>query len=45
MSEAVGTLVSVNVGQPRDITWRGQTVFTGIWKEPVVGSLGRFLPD
>src|SRR6476469_4688715 len=37
MSEAVGRLVSVNVGQPRDITWRGQTVFTGIWKEPVDG--------
>ena len=37
MSEAVGKLVSVNVGQPRDITWRGQTVFTGIWKEPVDG--------
>ncbi len=37
MSEAVGRLVSVNVGLPRDITWRGQTVFTGIWKEPVDG--------
>jgi ferredoxin-NADP reductase/MOSC domain-containing protein YiiM len=30
-------LVSVNVGLPRDIEWRGRTVHTGIWKEPVVG--------
>ena len=28
-------LVSVNVGFPRDITWRGKTVHTGIWKSPV----------
>jgi ferredoxin-NADP reductase/MOSC domain-containing protein YiiM len=37
MSQAVARLVSVNVGLPRQITWRGQTVFTGIWKEPVEG--------
>jgi ferredoxin-NADP reductase/MOSC domain-containing protein YiiM len=30
-------LVSVNVGLPRDIAWRGQTVRTGIWKNPVAG--------
>jgi len=30
-------LVSVNVGLPRDITWRGKTVHTGIWKSPVQG--------
>jgi len=30
-------LVSVNVGLPREITWRGKTVRTGIWKSPVVG--------
>ena len=30
-------LLSVNVGLPRGITWRGETVFTGIWKEPVQG--------
>jgi ferredoxin-NADP reductase/MOSC domain-containing protein YiiM len=28
-------LVSVNVGLPRDIEWRGKTVHTGIWKTPV----------
>ncbi|MBV9731125.1 MAG: MOSC domain-containing protein [Verrucomicrobia bacterium] len=30
-------LVSVNVGLPREITWHGKTVRTGIWKSPVVG--------
>ena len=30
-------LLSVNVGLPRDIAWRGRTVHTGIWKEPVAG--------
>ena len=30
-------LLSVNVGLPRDIEWRGSTVHTGIWKEPVQG--------
>jgi ferredoxin-NADP reductase/MOSC domain-containing protein YiiM len=30
-------LVSVNVGLPRDIHWKGQTVHTSIWKEPVPG--------
>jgi ferredoxin-NADP reductase/MOSC domain-containing protein YiiM len=33
----VPTLLSVNVGLPRDVTWNGQTVRTGIWKEPVDG--------
>ena len=30
-------LLSVCVGLPRDIEWRGRTVHTGIWKEPVQG--------
>ncbi|HVT10250.1 MAG TPA: MOSC and FAD-binding oxidoreductase domain-containing protein [Polyangia bacterium] len=30
-------LLSVNVGLPRDIQWNGRTVYTGIWKDPVVG--------
>ena len=30
-------LTSLNVGLPRDITWRGKTVHTGIWKTPVEG--------
>ena len=36
--ESVGTLASVNVGLPREIRWRDQTVVTGIWKAPVEGS-------
>jgi ferredoxin-NADP reductase/MOSC domain-containing protein YiiM len=28
-------LVSVNVGLPRDLSWRGKTVYTGIWKTPL----------
>lgn len=30
-------LISVNVGLPREITWRGKTVFTSVWKQPVQG--------
>ena len=30
-------LLSTNVGLPRDIEWRGRTVHTGIWKDPVRG--------
>ena len=30
-------LLSVNVGLPRDVEWRGRTVYTGIWKDPVAG--------
>ncbi|HEX7797912.1 MAG TPA: MOSC and FAD-binding oxidoreductase domain-containing protein [Vicinamibacterales bacterium] len=30
-------LLSVNVGMPRDIEWKGRTVHTAIWKNPVQG--------
>jgi len=30
-------LLSVNVGLPRDITWKNRTIRTGIWKSPVPG--------
>jgi MOSC domain-containing protein YiiM len=30
-------LISVNVGMPRDVTWHGRVVSTGIFKEPVDG--------
>ncbi len=30
-------LVSVNVGLPRDIKWKGRTVHTAVWKDPVRG--------
>jgi MOSC domain-containing protein YiiM len=30
-------LVSVNVGLPRDVPWRGRSVRTAIFKSPVAG--------
>jgi ferredoxin-NADP reductase/MOSC domain-containing protein YiiM/ferredoxin len=33
----VGTLVSVNVGMPKDVGWQGKTVFTGVFKDAVAG--------
>src|SRR5437016_394991 len=30
-------LLSLNVGLPRDIVWKGRTVHTGIWKNPLRG--------
>src|SRR5579862_6642374 len=30
-------LLSVNVGLPREIAWRGKTVHTAVWKAPVQG--------
>src|SRR4051794_7205267 len=33
----MATLVSVNVGKPKDVAWNARTVFTGAWKEPVSG--------
>jgi ferredoxin-NADP reductase/MOSC domain-containing protein YiiM/ferredoxin len=34
----VGTLISVNVGMPKDVPWQGKTVFTGVFKDPVTGT-------
>ncbi|HZE30671.1 MAG TPA: MOSC and FAD-binding oxidoreductase domain-containing protein [Actinoallomurus sp.] len=33
----MASLLSVNVGMPKDVAWQGKTVHTGIWKEPVAG--------
>src|SRR6266498_3731326 len=33
----VPRLLAVNVGLPKDVPWRGSTVHTGIWKQPVAG--------
>jgi ferredoxin-NADP reductase/MOSC domain-containing protein YiiM/ferredoxin len=33
----MASLISVNVGLPRDVPWEGRTVHTGIWKWPVTG--------
>jgi ferredoxin-NADP reductase/MOSC domain-containing protein YiiM len=30
-------LLAVNVGLPRELAWRGRTVRTAVWKEPVTG--------
>src|SRR6266478_7969948 len=32
-----GSLLSVNVGLPRDVAWHGRTVHTAVWKRPVEG--------
>jgi ferredoxin-NADP reductase/MOSC domain-containing protein YiiM/ferredoxin len=36
--QPTGTLLSVNVGMPKNVSWQGRTVFTGVFKEPVTGS-------
>lgn len=33
----MATLISVNVGMPRDVEWNRRTVYTGAWKQPVIG--------
>src|SRR3984957_10212556 len=42
-----GTLLSVNVGLPKDVSWQGRTVFTGVFKDAVSGSrrVGRLNVD
>jgi MOSC domain-containing protein YiiM len=37
MSIYSGRVVSVNVGQPREIEWLGELARTSIWKSPVAG--------
>ena len=32
-------LLSVNVGMPKDVSWQSKTIHTGIYKEPVEGSV------
>src|SRR6201996_1991796 len=36
-NQSVGTLVSVNVGMPKNVPWQGKNVFTGVFKDPVSG--------
>ena len=33
----MGTLLSVNVGMPKNVPWDGKNVFTGVFKDPVSG--------
>ena len=37
LANAVGTVASVNVGEPRAVDVNGHTVMTAIWKSPVEG--------
>jgi ferredoxin-NADP reductase/MOSC domain-containing protein YiiM/ferredoxin len=37
-SEPAGTLLSVNVGLPKEVSWQGRTVVTGVFKDSVPGS-------
>lgn len=36
-ARSVGTLLSLNVGLPKDVPWKETTVYTGIYKHPVDG--------
>jgi MOSC domain-containing protein YiiM/ferredoxin-NADP reductase/ferredoxin len=33
----MATLISVNVGLPKDVPWQGQVIRTGVWKAPIAG--------
>ena len=33
----MASLVSVNVGLPKDVDWQGRVVHTGVWKAPTAG--------
>jgi ferredoxin-NADP reductase/MOSC domain-containing protein YiiM/ferredoxin len=37
VGQSVGTLVSVNVGVPKNVPWQGKNVYTGVFKDPVSG--------
>jgi ferredoxin-NADP reductase/MOSC domain-containing protein YiiM len=39
ISHRMGQLLSINVGLPRDVPWRGEKVHTAIWKKPVQGRI------
>ncbi|RZT11787.1 ferredoxin-NADP reductase [Kribbella sp. VKM Ac-2569] len=34
---SAATVLSVNVGLPKNVEWNGKTVYTGVWKQPVDG--------
>lgn len=37
--QATMRIISVNVGLPRDVEWKGRTTLTGIFKQPVTGRI------
>ncbi|MFG1912206.1 MOSC domain-containing protein [Kribbella sp. NPDC048928] len=34
---STASVLSVNVGLPKDVEWSGRTVYTGVWKQPIDG--------
>jgi ferredoxin-NADP reductase/MOSC domain-containing protein YiiM len=38
-NKLMGRLLSINVGLPRDVAWKGEKVHTAIWKQPVQGRI------
>jgi ferredoxin-NADP reductase/MOSC domain-containing protein YiiM len=34
----MASLLSVNVGKPKNVPWQDRTVYTGIWKAPIAGA-------
>ncbi|HZO76814.1 MAG TPA: MOSC and FAD-binding oxidoreductase domain-containing protein [Solirubrobacteraceae bacterium] len=37
VAQPAGRLLSVNVGMPKNVSWRGKTVYTGVFKDSVIG--------
>ena len=37
VAQSAGTLVSVNVGMPKNVPWQGKRVYTGVFKDAVSG--------
>src|SRR5690349_24761687 len=37
MDQRAGSLLSVNVGLPQDVSWGGRIVHTAVWKRPAEG--------
>jgi ferredoxin-NADP reductase/MOSC domain-containing protein YiiM len=37
VAQSAGTLVSVNVGMPKNLPWQGKNVYTAVFKDPVSG--------
>ena len=37
VATSAGTLVSINVGMPKNVPWQGKNVYTGVFKDPVGG--------
>ena len=35
--QSAPVLLPVNVGLPKNVSWQGKTVYTGVWKQPVDG--------